>query len=229
MALSLIMKGGTNMTGKEKLVQFIIFFIGIIILALGIVLTIQADLGVSPWDVLHIGLYQQLGLTIGTWNIIVGIIILGTSSMIMKKWPKLGAYLNLLFVGVFIDLFLLIPIDPVHFWSKMIILILGIVVMAIGMGIYISAQFGTGPRDSLMMALHIKKGWKIPNVRLVMEISVLIVGWILGGPVYIGTIIISLTLGHATGVSMEFFYKVTNKLMNKVKSEKVVNNDIVMR
>ena len=229
MALSLIMKGGTNMTGKEKLVQFIIFFIGIIILALGIVLTIQADLGVSPWDVLHIGLYQQLGLTIGTWNIIVGIIILGTSTIIMKKLPKLGAYLNLFFVGVFIDFFLFIPIDPVHFWSKMIILILGIVVMAIGMGIYISAQFGTGPRDSLMMALHIKKGWKIPNVRLVMEISVLIVGWILDGPVYIGTIIISLTLGHATGVSMEFFNKVSKKMMNKVKSEKVVNNDIVMK
>lgn len=229
MALSLIMKGGTNMSGKEKLVQFLIFFIGMIILAFGIVLTIQADLGVSPWDVLHIGLYQQFGLTIGTWNIIVGIIILGTSTIIMKKLPKLGAYLNLFFVGVFIDFFLFIPIEPVHFWSKMIILILGIVVMAIGMGIYISAQFGTGPRDSLMMALHIKKGWKIPNVRLVMEIAVLIVGWILGGPVHIGTIIISLTLGHATGISLEFFYKVTNKLMNKVKSEKVVNNDIVMR
>lgn len=197
-------------------------------MSFGIVLTIQAGLGVAPWDVLHIGLYQQIGLTIGTWNVIVGFIILLTSALIIKKWPKLGAYLNMLFVGLFIDLFLLLPIQPVHLWSKLFILLAGIVIMAIGMGIYISAQFGTGPRDSLMMALHLKKGWKVHNVRLVMEVSVLIVGWLLGGPVHVGTIIISLTIGHASGIALEYFYKLTKRIMEKVKKEKTTEKEIVM-
>lgn len=216
-----------SMKIREKIVQFTIFFIGIMMMSFGIVLTIQVDLGVSPWDVLHIGLYQQFGLSIGTWNIIVGIIILGTSAIILKSWPKPGAYFNLLFVGVFVDLFLLLPIEPIYFWSKLLLLLVGIIIMAIGMGIYISAQFGTGPRDSLMMALHLKKGWKVPNVRLIMEVSVLMIGSLLGGPVHIGTIIISLTIGHVSGAAITYFYKVTNKIMDIVKVAKIVNNEIV--
>lgn len=78
------------MTKEERFVQFFIFFIGIIIMAFGIALTIKANIGVASWDVLHIGLYKQMGLTIGTWNIIVGLIILSISSIIMKKLPQPG-------------------------------------------------------------------------------------------------------------------------------------------
>ncbi len=83
-----------SMKIREKIVQFTIFFIGIMMMSFGIVLTIQADLGVSPWDVLHIGLYQQFGLSIGTWNIIVGIIILGTSAIILKSWPCVCGFIS---------------------------------------------------------------------------------------------------------------------------------------
>ena len=92
----------------------------------------------------------------------------------------------------------------------------GIAFMAIGMGIYISARFGTGPRDSLMMAIHFRTGWKVQNIRFVMEVSVLISGWLLGGPVHIGTVLNSLLIGHATGLTLPFFYRLTDKIMKKV-------------
>lgn len=210
------------MTKEERFVQFFIFFIGIIIMAFGIALTIKANIGVASWDVLHIGLYKQMGLTIGTWNIIVGLIILSISSIIMKKLPQPGAYINMLLVGIFIDLFLLLPIHSNWISMKLFILFVGILIYAIGMGIYISAGFGTGPRDSLMMALHLKKGWKIQNVRLIMEVSVVIIGWIFGGPVHIGTIIISLLIGHVSGVTIPYFYKKTKKILEmiRLKNEK---------
>lgn len=209
------------MTKKERFVQFLIFFIGLIIMAFGIALMIKANIGVASWDVLHIGLYKQLGLTIGTWNIIVGFIILFISSIIMKKLPQPGAYINMLLVGVFIDLFLLIPIHSSWISMKLFILLIGILIYAIGMGIYISAGFGTGPRDSLMMALHLRKGWKIQNVRLVMEVSVVFIGWMLGGPVHMGTIIISLLIGHVSGVTIPYFYKRTKKIMEMIRQKKV--------
>ena len=202
----------------ELLVKSLIYLAGICVMSFGIALTIQAGIGVAPWDVLHIGLYKQFGLTIGTWNIIVGIIILAASAVIVKKFPKPGAYFNLIFVGVFIDLFLfLLPFSPSFFITKIIVLIAGLIIMATGMGMYISAGVGTGPRDSLMMALHLKKGWKVQNVRLVMEISVLVAGWLMGGPVHIGTVIAGLLTGHASGISISYFYKHTNRLINVIQ------------
>ncbi len=228
MVIAMHNKGDRKMSKLERTVQFIIYFFGIIVMSFGIVLTIKADIGVAPWDVLHIGLYKQFGLTIGTWNIIVGIFILAISSIIMKKWPQFGAYLNMIFVGLFIDVFMIIPIEPSVIVYKLLILISGIFLLAVGMGIYISAQFGTGPRDSLMMALHVKKGWKVANVRLIMEVSVLIVGWLLGGPVHVGTIIISLFIGHISGLTIPYFYKKTELLRELIRTRQEKNNEMVM-
>lgn len=211
-------------------IRSLIFISGLLILALGIVLTIKADLGVAPWDVLHIGMYYQFGLTIGSWSIIVGILILASSALIMKSFPKLGSFINMVLVGIFIDLLLLLPFltTPTFFWGRLIMLLVGLIVLAFGMGIYISANFGAGPRDSLMLAVNVKTGWKVQNVRLVMEVSVLIVGWILGGPVHIGTIIISVTMGYIVGFTLPACQKMTDWILLKSNVFKTVEEKKVV-
>src|SRR5690554_5354614 len=110
------------------------FFIGLIVMSLGIALIIKADLGSAPWDVLHIGLTEKVGLTIGTWTIIIGFLLLFAASIIERELPKLGAWLNMLFVGVFVDLFLFILTTPSSIIMKMVMLLIGILVMGFGVG-----------------------------------------------------------------------------------------------
>lgn len=79
-------------------------------MSFGIVLTIKADLGVSAWDVLHIGLYKQFGLSIGSWTIMIGGLVLFSASLLTRKLPQVGAFINMFTIGIFIDLFLYIPV-----------------------------------------------------------------------------------------------------------------------
>nr|WP_245893936.1 YitT family protein [Salsuginibacillus halophilus] len=179
--------------------RWLFFSIGLIIMSFGVALMIEADLGSAPWDVLHIGLYLQFGLTVGTWSIIVGLFILAVSSLMLKMWPQAGAVLNMLLVGVFIDIFLLVLSTPESLLLRSFMLVSGIVIMGYGIGLYIAPNCGAGPRDSLMLALHELTGWAVSRVRGVMEIFVLLIGWLLGGPVFIGTILFSVGIGAVVG------------------------------
>ncbi|PYZ95297.1 hypothetical protein CR194_01065 [Salipaludibacillus keqinensis] len=173
-------------------------------MSFGIALMITAELGSAPWDVLHIGLTNHFGLTIGTWTVIMGSLLLLLSTFISKEWPKLGAYLNMIFVGMFVDIFLILLQTPPSLMAKGFMLILGIIIMGFGIGVYISPRCGAGPRDSVMLAISHKTGASVAKVRIFMEILVLALGWTLGGPVFIGTILFSLLIGHITGISLNF-------------------------
>lgn len=203
---------------KETIFKWVVYFIGLMIMSLGIVLTIKAELGVSSWDVLHIGLHDQFGLTIGSWTIITGAFVLLISTILMKSVPQLGAFINMIAIGIFIDLYLLLPFlhTPHSFLGQLLMLLIGIVVLCYGMGLYISAKCGAGPRDSLMMALVKKTGKSINVIRGSIEIIVLFIGWILGGPVFIGTIITTLSLGYMAGIMIPFCEKSTDKLFSKL-------------
>ncbi|TXC90051.1 YitT family protein [Metabacillus litoralis] len=205
-----------NMT--ETIFKWVVYFIGLLIMSLGIVLTIKAELGVSSWDVLHIGLYYQFGLTIGSWTIITGVFVLLIATILMKRVPQLGAFINMITIGIFIDLYLLLPFlhTPHSFLGQLLMLLIGIVVLCYGMGLYISAKCGAGPRDSLMMALVEKTGKSITVIRGSIEIIVLFFGWLLGGPVFIGTIITTLSLGYMAGVMIPFCEKSTDKLFSEL-------------
>lgn len=215
------------MTSKKKGQigpRYFVYFVGLLIMALGIVLLIKADLGATPWDVLHVGLYYQVGLTIGSWSIICGLIILTISTIISKEFPQLGAFLNMILVGLFIDMYLLIPFlqTPDHLFGKLFMFLIGLVLMGYGMGFYLSAQLGAGPRDSLMIALTSKMGWKVRNVRAGMEVIVLLIGWKLGGPVFWGTILFGLTIGPIVGVALPQCQAFTNAWLSKLKKSKQV-------
>ena len=206
--------------------RFIIYLFGLLVMSLGIVLLILADLGPSPWDVLHVGLYYKFGLTIGSWNVIAGFFILGVSAMISKSIPQFGAFLNMILVGLFIDMYLMIPFlqTPSSLTGKVVMFVVALLINCYGMGLYISAQLGAGPRDSLMLAITSKTGWKVGKVRSTMEVFVLIIGWQLGGPLFWGTIVISLMIGVIAGFSLPQCQRFTNFILQRLKKNNPKSN-----
>ncbi|HWO97665.1 MAG TPA: YitT family protein [Bacillus sp. (in: firmicutes)] len=188
---------------RETIIRWSFFVFGLIILAFGIALTIKGkDLGIGPWDVFHYGLFLQFGLSIGTWAIIAGFIILFATSLATKSFPKIGAVLNMLLLGGFIDFFNYILPDPESMWIKTVVFIIGVIIMGYGIGLYVAPGLGAGPRDGLMLIIVEKTGWSVKWVRNGTEIIVFLLGWMLGGPVGIGTIFIAFFLGPLIGVSL---------------------------
>lgn len=186
------------------------------VLSLGIAMTIKGQrLGVGPWDVLHIGLTKNFGLTIGTWSIILGVIIIVVTSAVLKQWPKLGTWLNMILLGLFIDLFnwMLPEFDTMT--GQVIIFTLGVAVMSYGIGIYVAPNVGAGPRDSLMLILVDKLGISVKKVRTMIEVIVAVAGWLLGGPVGIGTVIIALLIGQIVHYALPQCRKLLLKIVGE--------------
>lgn len=181
------------------------FFVGLIVMSLGITLTIKGQvIGTSPWDVFHIGMFKQFGLTIGTWSILVGLFIVCATSLYLKRIPKLATFLNMLLIGSFIDLFnwLLPSTDRLPF--EIVYFVSGFFVLSIGCALYIAASLGEGPRDTVMMIIA-SKGYSVKTGRMVMEVVAGSIGWLLGGPVGAGTIILALGTGYIIQPALFFF------------------------
>jgi uncharacterized protein len=208
---------------KEMIIRWSVFILGLMTLALGVALTIKAkDLGIGPWDVFHYGLFKQFGLTIGTWSIIAGFVVIGISVLLTKKIPQLGTFVNMVLIGLFIDLFILILPAPTHIVAQVIVFVTGIIVLAYGIGLYIAADVGAGPRDSLMLAICERTNWSVSWVRGGLEITVLILGWLLGGPVGVGTVLIAFSLGPLVEISL----KQSKLLVNFILKRGVVNENL---
>ncbi|WP_416731685.1 YczE/YyaS/YitT family protein [Fictibacillus sp. JL2B1089] len=170
--------------------KLIFFLIGLLIFSYGIAMAIQVKyLGISPWDVLNLALYERLGLTIGTWNIIVGLLLITCTMILNTKYINIGTFLNAVFVGIFVDSFLFLQLLPnsTNIYIDILILFFGILLMGIGGGMYSAAGIGAGPRDGLMLSISDLTGFSISRVRISMECLVLLVGLSIGGPVYIFT------------------------------------------
>jgi len=206
---------------KAFIFRWLFFFVGLMIMGLGVTLTIKGQLfGVGSWDVLHIGLFKNLGLSIGLWSIIMGILIITIASIGLREFPKIGTFMNMICVGVFIDFFNWAIPDPSTFTVQLIAFILGVLLLAAGCGVYISADLGAGPRDTLMLLAVKKFNCSITVARTVMEVSVAVVGYLLGGPIGVGTVIMAFGLGPVIQVSLGYSGKVLEVLVSK---EQVVN------
>lgn len=207
---------------KEWIIRWSFFIFGLLVLACGIALTIEGKvLGIGPWDVFHYGMFLQIGLTIGSWSIIIGFVLLAITSIVEKKLPKIGAFLNMLLLGVFIDFFIWVLPSVNGLIGAVIFFVIGVVLIGYGIGIYVSADLGSGPRDSIMMMIVDKTGWSIQWVRNGIEILVLILGWTLGGPVGIGTIMIAFLLGPIVGFSLPQCKSLLKHLLGKKEPKKL--------
>lgn len=181
---------------KNFWVRLIKLIFGLFLHGLGIVMQIQANIGYAPWDVLHTGLATTIGVTIGQASIAVGLALLFVNS-ILKEPLGLGTVLNMLLVGIFVDLILMTGLIPQmdHLISGIALLIIGLIVLAFGVYFYIGSGFGAGPRDTLMVALNRRLRIPVGIARTSIEMTALVIGWLLGGMVGIGTIMAVFLIG----------------------------------
>jgi len=177
---------------------------GLFFYALGIVITIKANIGYAPWDVFHVGLSNKIGLSLGITSIIVGIIIV-TLVTILKEKLGLGTIFNMIMIGLFIDIILMhIPTasNPIIGTAM---LISGLFTIAIGSYFYIKSAFGVGPRDNLMVVLARRTKLPVGICRGIIELTVTIIGWFLGGMVGFGTVISVITIGFCIQLVFKLF------------------------
>ncbi len=173
-------------------IRIFVFFFGLIVFSLGISIAINVQyLGIHPWDVLSVGLFDLLGFSIGTWNVIIGFLLIVVSLILDRSYVKLGTFLNAVIIGSCVDLFLWLGFLPTatHSWTDWAIMLIGIMVMGIGGGIYNAAGLGSGPRDGFMLSISDKTGLSIGRVRIITETFILVIGLVIGGPVFIFTFI----------------------------------------
>jgi uncharacterized membrane protein YczE len=168
-------------------------YIGLALYGLGIALQVASRLGNDPWDTLHQGLARRTGLSIGTWIIIAGALVM-LLWIPLRQRPGLGTISNVILVGVFTDLFLWLLPDPHGLPLRAGYLVGAILVGGFATGCYIGAGLGPGPRDGLMTGLA-ARGHSIRIARTGIEVTVLLLGWALGGTVGVGTLLYAVTIG----------------------------------
>ncbi|MDO5717794.1 MAG: hypothetical protein Q4P34_02325 [Tissierellia bacterium] len=184
------------MKRKDYPKRLIGLLFGLFLYAVGIVMTVNAEIGYAPWEVFHKGIANVTIFSFGMASICVGLVLL-LFDYLMGEAIGIGTILNIILVGTFIDIIMyfgLIP-KPENLFFRLIIFFLGFFVIAFASYFYIKAGFGAGPRDSAMVALHRKTNLPIGICRSGIEITVTLLGYILGGPVGMGTVLSALIAG----------------------------------
>lgn len=191
-----------NSLATNFILRLLRLILGLFLYALGIVVTLKAHVGYAPWDVLHVGLASTIGVSIGLASILVGVIIIFATVLLGEKLG-LGTILNMLLIGVFLDMILNLDFIPTmgNTISGIAALMVGLFVISIATYFYIGSGFGAGPRDSLMVALARKTRLPIGLCRGAIEISAVLIGWKLGGMVGIGTVISALAVGFCIQIT----------------------------
>lgn len=174
--------------------SWIIF--GLFLIANGIVFLLRSKLGVSPWDVLHAGIALQTGISLGKVIQVTGFLIL-LVSWAFHVQPRFVTMLNMFFIGYFVDLIngmKYIP-QPDVLWLRFVCYLTGVAICGFGTALYISGNRGAGPRDSLMLALAKVLPLRVGVVRTLMEVLAATIGYFLGGPLGVGTVLFAVLIG----------------------------------
>jgi uncharacterized membrane protein YczE len=169
-------------------------YVGLVLYGVSTALLVRSSLGVDPWTVLAQGVSRQVGLSLGTVTIVIGALVL-LAWIPLRQRPGLGTVSNVFLIGLVVDAALwLVPVP--HWWPvRVAVLLAGVVLNAFATGCYIGASFGPGPRDGLMTGLVRRTGRSVRLVRTSIEVTVLVVGWLLGGTVGVGTVVYALGIG----------------------------------
>jgi uncharacterized membrane protein YczE len=176
---------------------------GLVLYGVSSSLLVLAGLGLDPWDVFHQGLSRTFGLAIGTWAIIVGLVVL-LLWIPLRQRPGIGTVSNVVLVGLTMNVVLGHVHPPHALGVRIACLLVGILLNGVATGAYIGAGFGPGPRDGLMTGLA-ARGHSIRVVRTSIELTVLAIGWLLGGTVGVGTVLYALAIGPLAHVFVPLF------------------------
>ena len=172
--------------------------LGLLLFAVGVTLTVQAELGLAPWDVLHSAVSQRTGLGFGTASVITSAAVL-LLAMALGTRPGIGTVLNTLLIGAVIEALLRVGFlgtaDRWPWIARLLLLVAGLAVIGVSSALYIGAHLGSGPRDSLMLAVHRRLRAPISLARTITEGSAFVLGWLFGGAVGIGTVVSVVLIG----------------------------------
>ncbi|MDA8718800.1 hypothetical protein N9L99_00215 [Aquiluna sp.] len=184
--------------------RFIKLVVGLFIYGIGVAMTVDAQLGLAPWDVLAQGISKQTALTFGYATVLVSVLVL-IAWIPLRVKPGLGSVMNAVMVGLVADLALSFIPTPDVYWQKLLLFFGGMVVISFATGLYISCGMGKGPRDGLNVG--IAQRFKLPfwQARSIVEITVVAIGFLLGGQVREGTLIFALGIGYMNQLGMRLF------------------------
>jgi uncharacterized membrane protein YczE len=185
------------------LVRLVQLYLGLVLYGISSSLLVLADLGLDPWDVFHQGLSRTFGLAIGTWAIIVGVVVL-LLWIPLRQRPGIGTVSNVILVGLTMNVVLGHVHAPHAMAARIACLVCGVFLNGVATGAYIGAGLGPGPRDGLMTGLA-ARGHSIRVVRTGLEVTVLAIGWLLGGTVGVGTLVYALSIGPLAHVFIPLF------------------------
>lgn len=177
--------------------------IGLIAYGASMALMVESHLGNQPWDVFHQGVARLTGLSIGTVAVIAGAVVL-LLWIPLRQRPGIGTVSNVVVIGLAVDAVLFLLPTPSALWARALFLVAGVLLCAVATGLYVGARLGPGPRDGLMTGLA-ARGYSIRVVRTLIEVSVVAVGFLLGGTFGIGTIVYALAIGPLVHITLPLF------------------------
>lgn len=176
---------------------------GLVAVGIGVGLVIRAELGVASWDVLHVGLAAQTGWSVGSAAILTGAVVAVVATLLGER-PRLGSLVPLVLIAPSIDATLLLVPPADRPLGQMLLLVTGMLALSAGVGAYVSSDHGAGPSDLLFLALA-RRGLSISRARFVVDGAAVLAGWSIGGPVGIGTVVVTAALGPMIGLAVRGF------------------------
>ena len=194
---------------KPKISTLFFLCFGLILFGLGEVLLIVSAAGGSPWSVLAQGIYLNVGFSIGLITILISIVVLLFWFPLNQK-PGIGTILNALIIGLMIDICIKFVPTPENYISQLFLALMAVLTVGLGGGIYLVANLGPGPRDGLMIGLQKKTNLPIAAVRAFLEITVMSIGWYLGGTVGLGTLLFAFGIGPSVALGLYIVGKTFN-------------------
>jgi uncharacterized membrane protein YczE len=194
---------------KPKIITFFFLCFGLTLFGVGEGLLLVSAAGASPWSVFAQGIHLSVGLSVGAVTIIISILVLLLWVPLSQK-PGMGTILNALIIGIMIDICIKFVPTPEDFISQIFLAVAAVLIVGLGGGIYLVANLGAGPRDGLMIGLQKKTNFPIAVVRATLEITVMSIGWYLGGTVGVGTLLFAFGIGPAVALSLFIVGKIFN-------------------
>jgi uncharacterized protein len=199
--------------------RLLFWLLGVVILSLGASLTIKSNIGVGAWDALNVGLSRIYGLTVGSFVIIIGIIILFVNAILLKSRPEYLAVFTFFIIGSLIDFWMLVALknfEPNEYILKLVILILGLLIIGLGVAMYIQPKFPLNPLDNFMMGISKRFGVSLVVAKTIGELIALVLALIVKGPIGFGTIIVTVGIGPSIQLFIPFIERVATRLNVKI-------------
>lgn len=194
----------------RRMLSLVWFYIGLLICVFGYAMVIKPGVGAAPWDIFHLGLSGVTGVQLQFVVQGTGVVIIALN-LVMGIRPSVGMLLNMLSVGPMLQRALVVVPQPETMAGRWAMLLGGILVAGIGTALYVSADIGSGPRDGMMIGLTRRLGLPVALIKNVMDVTVAVIGWRLGGPLWAGTVLVALGLGPSMQLGMNLVARLSER------------------